>query len=333
MGLEHATSAAINARQPEARTKPAKMNQGHFRRFGAFYIMMAPTILFLLLNNYLPMLGSLIAFKDIKYGPGETFFESFLHSDWVQLDNFKFLFNTTDAWTITRNTVLYNAIFIFLNTVIGIAFAIMFNSMRNKKLAKLHQTMMFLPFFLSMVIVSYLVYAFLNNEVGLMNKVILPLFGLDPVEWYSNPKWWPVILPLVNTWKGIGYYAIIFMAAIIGIDDEYYEAATIDGASKWKQITSITLPLIKPVIIVMVMLQVGRIFSADFGLFWQVTRNSGAIYDTTRVIDTYVYQGFINSGDIGMSSAAGLYQSVVGFVIVFTANLIIRRISKDDALF
>ncbi|QMV44955.1 sugar ABC transporter permease [Cohnella cholangitidis] len=332
MGLEQASAATLSP-QPSLKSKPAKLKQGHFRRFGAFYIMMAPTIVFLLINNYLPMLGSLIAFKDIKYGPGETFFESFLNSAWVGLDNFKFLFQTSDSWTITRNTVVYNAIFIFLNTVIGIAFAIMFNSMRSKKLAKLHQTMMFLPFFLSMVIVSYLVYAFLNNDVGLMNKVIFPIFGIEPIEWYSDPKWWPVILPLVNTWKGIGYYAIIFMAAIIGIDDEYYEAATIDGATKWKQIVSITLPLIKPVIIVMVMLQVGRIFAADFGLFWQVTRNSGAIYETTRVIDTYVYQGFINAGDIGMSSAAGLYQSVVGFVIVFGANLIIRRISKDDALF
>ncbi len=332
--MEQASAAAQTPpTRPALRKKPARLGRGHFRRFGAFYVMMAPTIVFLLINNYIPMVGSLIAFKNIKFAPGETLFESFLRSPWVGLFNFEFLFKTSDAWLITRNTVLYNAVFIVLNTIIGIAFAIMFNSMKNRFLAKFHQTTMFLPFFMSMVIVSYLVYAFLNNELGLMNKVILPLFGANAVEWYSDPKWWPLILPLVNTWKGIGYYAIIFMAAIIGIDDEYYEAATIDGASKWKQITAITIPLIRPVIIVMVLLQVGRIFNADFGLFWQVTRNAGAIYDTTRVIDTYVYQSFINAGDIGMSSAAGLYQAVVGFLLVFTANLVIRKISKDDALF
>ncbi|XID90475.1 ABC transporter permease [Paenibacillaceae bacterium WGS1546] len=331
--MDQASAATLAPQRPGGRTKPARLKQSHFRRFGAFYIMMAPTIVFLLINNYIPMVGSLIAFKNIKFAPGETLFESFLNSPWIGFQNFEFLFRTTDSWIITRNTVLYNAVFIFLNTVIGIAFALMFNAMRSRRLAKLHQTMMFLPFFLSMIIVSYLVYAFLNNEVGLMNKVILPLFGFDPVEWYSDPKWWPLILPLVNTWKGIGYYAIIFMAAIIGIDDEYYEAAMIDGASRWKQIVHITVPLIRPVIIVMVLLQVGRIFYADFGLFWQVTRNSGAIYETTRVIDTYVFQGFINAGDIGMSSAAGLYQAVVGFLLVLLSNLIIRRISKDDALF
>jgi len=306
----------------------------HFRKFGAFYIMMAPTIVFLIVNNYIPMIGSLIAFKNIKFAYGETLVQSFLRSEWVGFKNFEFLFRTTDSWIITRNTVLYNAVFIFLNTVIGIAFAIMFNAMRNRLLAKFHQTMMFLPFFLSMVIVSYLVYAFLQPELGLLNRVILPFFGIDnTTDWYSDPTWWPVILPIINTWKNIGYYAVIYLAAIIGIDKEYYEAAMIDGASRWRQIRVITIPLIRPVIIVMVMLQIGRIFYSDFGLFFQVTRNSGALYETTLVIDTYVYQSFIGAGDIGMSSAAGLYQAAVGFVLVLLANWVIRRISRNDALF
>ncbi|RKP48972.1 sugar ABC transporter permease [Cohnella endophytica] len=310
----------------------AKQNLGYWKRFGSFYIMMAPALIVLLMNNYLPMIGSLIAFKQIEY-TSNSFVQSFLDSKWVGWENFNYLFSTTDAWTITRNTIGYNAVFIFLNIVIGVALALMFNAMRSRRWAKFHQTTMFLPYFLSMVVISYLVYAFLNSDIGIINKVVLPWFGLNPIDWYTESKWWPFILPLVNTWKYIGYYAIMFLAAIIGIDNEYFEAATIDGASKWRQIWSITIPLIRPVIIILTLLQIGRIFYSDFGLFFQVTRNSGILYDTTLVIDTYVYQGFIVSGDIGMSSAAGLYQAVVGFVLVFMSNLFIRKISKDDALF
>ncbi|MFC5470856.1 ABC transporter permease [Cohnella suwonensis] len=322
---------AVAAKATQPKTK-SKQNLGYWKRFGTFYIMMAPALIVLLMNNYLPMFGSLIAFKQIEY-TSNSFIQSFLDSKWVGWDNFDYLFSTTDAWTITRNTLGYNAVFIILNLVIGVTLALLFNAMRSRRLAKLHQTTMFLPYFLSMVVIAYLVYAFLNPDIGIVNKVVLPWFGLNPIDWYTETKWWPYILPLVNTWKGIGYYAVIFLAAIIGIDNEYYEAATLDGASKWRQIWSITIPLIKPVIIILTLLQIGRIFYSDFGLFFQVTRNSGVLYDTTLVIDTYVYQGFIVSGDIGMSSAAGLYQAVVGFVLVFASNLIIRRFSKDDALF
>jgi len=323
------TEVVAKATTPKLRTK---QNQGYWRRFGTFYMMMTPALIVLLMNNYLPMVGSLIAFKQIEYS-GSSFIQSFLDSKWVGWENFDYLFSTTDAWNITRNTLLYNAVFIILNLVIGVTLALLFNAMRSRRLAKLHQTAMFLPYFLSMVVISYLVYAFLNPEFGIVNKVVLPWFGVDPIDWYNESKWWPYILPIVNTWKGIGYYAVIFLAAIIGIDNEYYEAATIDGASRWRQIWSITIPLIRPVIIILTFLQIGRIFYSDFGLFFQVTRNSGVLYDTTLVIDTYVYQGFIVSGDIGMSSAAGLYQAVVGFVLVLLSNLIIRRVSKDDALF
>jgi len=326
--------ASQAAAQPAIRTGTPKQNQSHMRKYGAFYIMMAPALIVLAINNYIPMAGAVIAFKNLKFAAKETLLESFIRSDWVGFQNFEFLFQTSYAWNITRNTLLYNASFIVLNLVIGVAFALMFNSVRSRLLAKFHQTTMFLPFFLSWVIVSYLVYAFLNPQIGVVNTTLLPWFGVDnPTSWYSDPTWWPVILPIVNTWKSIGYYAVIYLAAIIGIDNEYYEAATIDGASRWRQIWSITLPLIRPVIIVLTLLQVGRIFYADFGLFFQVTRNSGPLYDTTLVIDTYVYQGYIGAGDIALSSAAGLYQAVVGFALVFLTNLIIRRISKDDALF
>lgn len=325
--MENAVQATMPP--PAVKTgKRTKQNQGYWRRFGVFYIMMAPALIVLLLNNYLPMLGSIIAFKSVNYSVG------IFKSPWIGWENFEYLFNTTDAWNITRNTLAYNAVFIFMNLVVGVAFALMFNVLRSRKQAKFHQSMMFLPYFLSWIVITYLVYSFLNPEIGILNKTILPWLGVDQlIDWYTEPKWWPVILTLVNTWKGVGYYAVIYLAAMIGIDNEYYEAATIDGATKWRQVWAITIPLIRPVIIILTLLQIGRIFYADFGLFFQVTRNAGAIYDTTRVIDTYVYQGFLVTGDIGMSSAAGLYQAVVGFVIVFVSNLVIRRFSKDDALF
>lgn len=319
------------ATKPKSR-KEKTLNLGYWQRYGMFYVMMAPALIVLIVNNYIPMLGASIAFKQITY-ESRSFLDNFINGKWVGWDNFKFLFSTSDAWRITRNTVAYNAIFIVLNLVIGVGFALMFNMMRNRVAAKIHQTMMFLPFFLSWVIISYLVYAFLNPQLGFVNQYILPWLGLSEVEWYSDPKWWPYVLPILNTWKGIGYYAVLYLAAIIGIDKEYYEAATIDGASKSRQVWSITIPLIRPVIIILTMLQIGRIFYADFGMFFQATRNAGALYDTTLVIDTYVYQGFLVTGDIGLSSAAGFYQAVVGFVLVLGSNLIVRRISKEDALF
>ncbi len=328
--MEQATEAVV---QPTKAVKKEKtLNIGYWKKYGVFYLMMAPALIVLIINNYIPMVGSIIAFKKITY-ESRSFLENFINGKWVGFDNFDYLFKTSDAWRITRNTVLYNAVFIALNVIVGVAIALMFNQMRNRRLAKFHQSVMFLPFFLSWIIIAYLVYAFLNPQLGMMNKEILPLFGAGEIEWYSDPKWWPVILPIVNVWKNIGYYVVFYLAAIIGIDKEYYEAATIDGASKWRQIRSITLPLIRPVMIVLTLLQIGKIFYADFGLFYQVTRNAGMLYDTTLVIDTYVYQGFLVTGNLGLSSAAGFYQAIVGFVIIIIANLIVRRVSKDDALF
>lgn len=296
-------------------------------KYWVLYLMMLPATIFIIVNNYLPMFGIIISFKSINYQLG------ILKSPWIGFDNFKFLFASDSAWVMTRNTLGYNFVFITLNLIIGVAFAIMFNEMRRSSLAKLHQSIMFVPFFLSMVVVSYLVYGFLGHEHGYLNKTILPSLGMKPIQWYSEPLYWIFILPIVNVWKSIGYHTVIYMAAVIGINTEYYEAALIDGASKWQQIRKITIPLISPVIITMVLLQIGRIFYADFGLFFQVTRNAGAVFSTTQVIDTYVYRTFLTMGDIAMSSAAGLYQSVIGFILVLSVNFLVRRFSKENALF
>ena len=196
---------------------------------------------------------------------------------------------------------------------------------------KFYQSAILLPYLLSYVIVSYLVYAFIGNE-GFINSLLQQL-GLHPISFYTETKYWPFILLFVNTWKSIGYYSVIYMASIIGIDKAYYEAAELDGATKLQQARYITLPMLKTTMITLTLLCIGRIFYSDFGLFYQVTRNLGALFNTTSVIDTYVYNGLINLGDIGMSSAAGAYQSMVGFVVILIANGITRKISKEDALF
>ncbi|MGS2776390.1 ABC transporter permease [Robertmurraya sp. GLU-23] len=297
------------------------------KRYLPLFIMMTPGIIYLLINNYLPMFGLIIAFKDIDYAKG------ILASDWIGFKNFEYLFSTRDAYVITRNTILYNGGFIILNTVLAIGVAIMLNEIKNKLAKGFYQSVILLPFLISMVIVSYLGFAFLSEDVGYLNKTILPLLGIEGISWYNEAKYWPYILTFINMWKGVGFLCVIYLAAIIGIDQEYYEAATLDGANKWKQIIHITIPSIMPVIVMMTLLAIGRIFYSDFGLFYQVPMNSGTLYDTTNVIDTYVYRGLMQLGDIGMSSAAGLYQSIVGFVLVLLSNYLVRRKSKDNALF
>ena len=297
------------------------------KKYRALVLMALPGLLYLLINNYLPMFGIVIAFKDINFAKG------IMGSDWIGLKNFEYLFKTTDAYIITRNTLLYNITFILLNTGIALALAIMLNEIRKRFFSRLYQTLILLPFLISMVIVGYLVLGFLDVENGFMNKTLLPLMGLEPISWYSETKYWPWILTIVSVWKGVGNLCIIYLAAIIGIDSEYYEAATIDGANRWQQIMKITLPLVSPVITIMTLLAIGRIFYSDFGLFFQVPLNTGALMPVTNTIDTYVYRALINLGDIGMSSAAGLYQALVGFILVIVSNAVVRKYNKDNALF
>ena len=268
-----------------------------------------------------------IAFKKLNFAKG------IWASPWAGLKNFKFLFASKDAWIITRNTLLYNVAFILVNMVVGIAIAILITEVRNTKLKKIYQSAILLPFLMSMVILSYIVYALLSAENGLVNNSILPLFHIDPIQWYQKPKYWPAVLIIANCWKGVGYGCLIYIASLIGIDPSFYEAARLDGASKWQEITKITLPSLVPTIITLLLLSIGRIFYSDFGLFYQVPMNSGVLFPTTNVIDTYVYRALIEQGNISMSSAAGVYQSLVGFCVVMLSNWIVRRVDKDQALF
>lgn len=291
-----------------------------------FYIMIIPGMIYLLINNYGPMAGIFIAFKKIDYGLG------IFKSPWVGLENFEYLFKTDAAFTMTRNTILYNVAFIVLGTVLGIAVGIMLSELRSKAKTKFFQTVILLPYLLSWVICAYIGYAFLSKESGLLNSLLTNL-GFQAVDWYNDPGKWPVILIVVNIWKGIGYTSIIYMSTIIGIDKSLYEAARVDGATKWQEIRLITLPLLKSTIIMLTIMNIGRIFYSDFGLFYQIPLNSGTLYPTTQTIDTYVYRALMQQNQIGMSSAAGVYQSLVGFILVLAANMIVRKLSPDDAMF
>ena len=311
--------------------KKAEVKKGKkknaLKEYWPLYLMMLPALLYLLINNYIPMAGMVIAFKKLNFAKG------IWASPWAGLKNFKFLFASKDAWIITRNTLLYNVAFILVNMVVGIAIAILITEIRNTKLKKIYQSAILLPFLMSMVILSYIVYALLSAENGLVNNSILPLFHIDPIQWYQKPKYWPAILIIANCWKGVGYGCLIYIASLIGIDPSFYEAARLDGASKWQEITKITLPSLVPTIITLLLLSIGRIFYSDFGLFYQVPMNSGVLFPTTNVIDTYVYRALIEQGNVSMSSAAGVYQSLVGFCVVMLSNWIVRKVDKDQALF
>jgi putative aldouronate transport system permease protein len=306
---------------------PKMTIKAKFLNAAPYLIMMIPGIAYLLVNNYLPMAGLIIAFKNMNFSTG------IFGGEWVGFKNFEYLFKTTDAYIITRNTILYNAAFIVINTTVSVLLAILLNEIRKTFFTKFYQSVVLLPHLISVIIIAYLVFGLLSMQTGFVNKSLLPFLGMDPVSWYTEPERWPFILIFVNAWRSCGFLCVVYLASVIGIDKEYYEAATIDGASKIRQIVSITLPLIKPTIILMVLLAIGRIFYTDFGLFYQVPLNTGAIYSTTNVVDTYVYRSFLQLGDVNMSSAAGLYQSVVGFVLVLLSNLLVRKFSKENALF
>lgn len=291
-----------------------------------YYIMLLPGFIYLIINNYIPMAGVVIAFKNVDFRKG------IFRSDWIGFKNFEYLFKTPDAFLITRNTILYNLAFIVVNMAVAIVFAIFLAEIRSKMAVKLYQTIILLPFTISIVIVSYLAYAFLAGDSGLLNGILTSL-GFEKISWYTEPKYWPFILVIVNCWKGVGYGTVIYLASIMGINSEYYEAAAVDGITKFQQIRYITIPMIRPTIITMLLLNIGRVLYSDFGLFYQVPMNSGALLDATNTIDTYVYRGLITLGDIGMSSAACFYQSVVGLVLVLGANWLTQKFSSENALF
>lgn len=295
--------------------------------------MVAPGAIWLILIRYLPMIGVAISFQDyVMDVRNPNLITNMMNSKWVGLKNFKFIFATSDSWNMIRNTIGYNALWIVLGLVIAVTFAIMLNEISNKFVAKSYQTLMFFPYFLSWVVAGYFVLAFLDPTRGLLPR-LQETMGLQVTNWYNDTKPWPYILTISNLWKNIGYSTILYLAAITGIDSSQYEAASIDGASKWQQIRFVTLPHLKTMIIILFIMNVGKIFNADFGLFYNVTQNSGPLYPVTQVIDVYVYNALMATNNVGMSAAAGLLQNLIGFFCIMTANTIVTKVDPDSSLF
>lgn len=295
-------------------------------KYRSIFLLTLPGILLILTFQYAPLvLGAILPFKDVNYRLG------IWKSPWVGFENFKFLFSSDAAWRITRNTVFLNFLFI-VTVLIGSVFCALCLYQVSKKWVKTYQTVLFFPYFISWVVGSYVLLALLDMDNGFVNS-ILQFFGHEPILWYNESKYWPVIMALANLWKNIGYYTIIYYTGLLGINEEYYEAAKIDGATRIQQIKYITLPLLKPVVITLLLLQLSKIFFGNFDMLYNLTMDSPALYATTDVIDTYVYRSLRVMGDLGMSSAAGLYQSVVGFGIVMGVNGIIRKVDKESAMF
>lgn len=298
----------------------------HRKESIALVSMLIPGLIYLIINNYIPMAGIIIAFKKYNFSKG------ILGSEWYGIRNFTYLFRSQDAFYIIRNTVLYNIAFIILGNIMAITIAIMLNELKSKKGKKIYQTLILIPYLISMVVVSYIVYAFLSLDSGFLNHIIERMGG-HPIQWYTESKYWPFILTIVYLWKSFGYISIIFYATVIGIDSAIYEAAAIDGAGRFKRIWHVTLPGLKNTIITMVLLSVGKMFYSDFGLFYQVPQRSGLIANVTDTIDVYVYKSLTMLNDIGRSSAAGFLQSVLGFVLVLIVNMIVRKVDDESALF
>lgn len=297
------------------------------KRFWPLYLMFIPGVIYLFINCYIPMFGIQIAFRQYNARDG------IYGSPWCGLKNFEFLFRTNDALIMIRNTLLYNLVFITLGTVLAVAVAIILNEIRSPKAKQLYQTVILIPYLISMVIVSYLAFAFLSSSNGYINNSLLAAFGAAPIDWYNSPKYWPFILVIINIWKGLGYNMILYYATICGIDHTLYEAAVVDGANRWQQIRNVTLPGLKSTIIILTLMAMGGIFRSDFGLFYQVPQNSGLLYSTTTTIDTFVYRTLMQDHDVGRSLAAGFLQSVLGFFVVMLTNAIVRRTEPDSALF
>ena len=291
------------------------------------YIMMAPTVILLIMFNYLPMGGLVMAFKKFNATKG------IFGSEWVGFKNFEFLFASSDAWVITRNTVVYNVIFILVNMLLSVGIALMLSELRSRMAAKSLQTVFMMPYFLSWACVAIIVTAFLDRKNGLINQVMIMLGGKGMVDWYKQVSFWPPFLVFVNAWKGVGYSAVLYIAVISGIPNDYYEAAVLDGASRLQQARYITIPHLRFIVAISLIMAMGGIFRGDFGLFYTVTKDSGVLYPVTDVIDTYIYRGLMKLGNVGMTTAAGFYQSVVGFIAILIANKVVSKIDPDSSMF
>ena len=315
---------------------PNRLASGRFAKYKKTLVlltMVAPAAIWLLLLRYLPMGGIVLAFKDYKINPrNPSFISNLLSSKWVGLKNFEYLFKTDSAWIMFRNTLGYNIVFIILGVIIPVAFAIMMNELTRKFVRKTYQTMMFFPYFLSWVVVSYFLNAFLDAQYGMI-PAIQAAAGKEVTSWYTTPGPWPYLLVFANLWKNVGYSTVLYLAAITGIDANQYEAAAIDGASKWQQVLYVTIPHLRTMICILFIMNVGRIFASDFGLFYNVPMQNGALFSVTQTIDTYVYRAYIATGNPGQSSAAGLLQNVLGFICILSANAIVKKVDADSAMF
>lgn len=298
----------------------------YFSKNGSYLLMALPAFLHVLILSYIPMIGLIVAFKRYRTQMG------IFGSDWVGFDNFRFLFIGDNFIRITWNTLFMNFLFILTGTIGAILLALLISEVRNKMASRFYQTSLFLPNFVSYTIIGYFVFALLKHDNGFVNTLLVQMGG-EGVRWYNTPEHWPAILTLTNLWRNAGFGSVLYIAGILAINPELFEVARIDGASKLQQIRYITLPLLVPIVIINTLLALGRIVNADFGLFFQVTRNSIPLYPTTDVIDTFVYRSLINLGEVGMSAAVGLFQSFVGFTLVVLSNWIVRRIDPERALF
>jgi len=303
--------------------------KGFFKKlykYRVYLLMLAPAVIYTLVFAYYPMTGIVMAFKKYNYAGG------IWGSPWNGIENFKFFFKSGQAGLVTRNTVLYNIVFIIVGTVTQIAVAVFLTEIHNKRFRKVTQSMMFLPYFISWVIVGVMAFNIFSSDYGFMNRIIVALGG-EKVAFYTKPEAWPFILVFFNVWKGVGYGSVMYLAAIMGIDTSIYEAASIDGANVFQRIFKVTIPSIMPTVIILLLMSIGGIFKGNFDMFYNLVGNNGLLYNYTDVIDTLTMRALISSNDFGMSAAMGLYQSVLCFITVMVANKLVSLYDKDYTLF
>ncbi len=296
------------------------------RRNRVLLLMCVPALIVVFIISYMPMPGIVLAFKNYRVAKG------IWGSDWVGLNNFQFLLTSGIAWEIIRNTVVLNALFIIAAQVCSLTMSLLMNEIYHTYFAKLYQSILFFPHFVSWVLVGFFTFAFLNSDTGYVNALLKSL-GQNSVNWYASPQYWYAILVFLSIWKGLGYFTIIYLAGMLNINPEYYEAARIDGASRLQEARYISLPLIQPLVIINVLLAIGRIFFANFDFIWNVTRDSSMLLPTVNVIDTFVYRSLASVGNFNLASAAGFFQAVMGLILVLFANALVRRINREQALF
>lgn len=305
--------------------KPKKNTWAKIKKNRTLLLMLVPALLYVIIFNYIPMGGIVIAFKRYNYNGG------IFGSPWVGLENFRYMIVADKLWPLTRNTLLYNLAFIFFGVIFEVGIAIILSELSRKYFKKVTQTMMFLPYFISWVVVSTVMLNIFGDN-GVLNNIRYNM-GLEPFNIYANTTWWPVVMVIVRLWKQTGYGTVVYLAAVAGISQEMFEAAEIDGANIWQKIRCITLPCLKPTIIIMVLLGVSQIFRGDFGMFYQLVKNNQMLLEKSDIIDTFVYRSLMTSPNIGMSAAAGLYQSILCFITICTFNFVVKKVDPDYTLF